>query len=51
MAAGSCSTMRVASSATSVRGQGHWPYSASVSSSISTMVAGALRRSRGSRRW
>ena len=49
--AGPAAAMRASSSAIWVRGQGHWPRSARVRSSISTMVAGALLRSRGKIRW
>ena len=50
VAAGPCCAIFEMSSARSVRGQGHCPCCASAISSISTMVTGALLRSRGARR-
>jgi hypothetical protein len=39
--------MALISSATSVRGHGHWPFRSSERSSISTITAGAPTRLRG----
>ena len=51
IAAGFASEIRPMSSATRVRGHGHWPWRASEPSSITTMVTGCEIRSRGKSRW